>query len=768
MCGLIKEDEIEKCLAKSDKTTIETHNKSIYENLNILKERISINDDALLENLKKVIKYHDYGKANLKFQQKLEKRKSEEILFHHLISPLFYLISNSNSTLKDEDKINIYAIIRHHNRQLELIESLKLDFIDNSLRKALKAVFEDIKDLINIPKNDYDKYINAYLTALISSDYLKQKYFKNLVLTTGFLIRLDHAASGGLEVEEKPITEDRKELLKRALGITDFRPFQKKFGIERKQNYQAIVADTGMGKTGLSVLWSNRKKFYILPNRASVNAMYETLKHIYGENKVGLLHSTSLFNLLENYEDDMSVLKQFDQTRVLSKPVTVCTADQLFTAAFNMPGYEKIYATLSYSDVVIDEIQGFQPQQIIPMLKQIKETKELGTRYLIITATLPDIIAKRLNEYGFCVIDNDIDTVDNIKRHKIRIENKKIEDLSDEILQKFKTNKKILIVTNTVKKAQELYQSLLTNMLLTEKEKHRINILHSRFIWKDRQEKEKNVLDETKQDGDGVYINKDGCIWVCTQLVEASLDIDFDYLFTEAATADSLIQRMGRVWRHRKKDYKGDENIIIATDVEYKVYEKILVEKSVELIQEAIIENSNYLYSKNKREIVKILYSEEKLTEWGSKYLDEWKKFENAINSGWNFILEENAQKAFRDVMTIELIPSNFKDEVIDIYNSFKDFINQINSDANISDRGKKTQKRLEKLKKLKSIQEYKVPVPIYLVNPNVSSKKINCSKPIEWLDKDYAIGFLHENYEYNKVLGLTGKSLALEEDNIL
>lgn len=280
--------------------------------------------------------------------------------------------------------------------------------------------------------------------------------------------------------------------------------------------------------------------------------------------------------------------------------------------------------------------------------------------------------------------------------------------------------------------------------------------------------KEKNVLDETKQDGDGVYINKDGCIWVCTQLVEASLDIDFDYLFTEAATADSLIQRMGRVWRHRKKDYKGDENIIIATDVEYKVYEKILVEKSVELIQEAIIENSNYLYSKNKREIVKILYSEEKLTEWGSKYLDEWKKFENAINSGWNFILEENAQKAFRDVMTIELIPSNFKDEVIDIYNSFKDFINQINSDANISDRGKKTQKRLEKLKKLKSIQEYKVPVPIYLVNPNVSSKKINCSKPIEWLDKDYAIGFLHENYEYNKVLGLTGKSLALEEDNIL
>lgn len=762
MCGLIKEDEIEKCLAKSDGTTIETHNKSIYENLNILKERISIND-AFLKNLKEVIKYHDYGKANLKFQQKLQNGKSEEKLFHHLISPLFYLIANSSHELKEEDKINIYAIVRHHNRQLELIESVKLDFTDNSLKKALKAVFQDIRDFINITKNDYENYINKYLTSLISIDSLKQNYFKNLVLTTGLLIRLDHASSGELEVEEEPIKEDRKELLKKALNIKEFRPFQKKFGIDYKKDFHAIVADTGMGKTGLSVLWSNRKKFYILPNRSSVNAMYETLKHIYGEDKVGLLHSTSLFNFLENYEDDILVLKQYDQTRVLSKSVTVCTADQLFTAAFNMPGYEKIYATLSYSDVVIDEIQGFQPQQIIPILKQIKETKELGTRYLIITATLPDIVSERLNEYGFNVIENDKDTIDNIKRHKIRIENKKIEDFAEEIVGKFKENKKILIVTNTVKKAQEVYKSLTTT--LNEEEKKRINILHSRFIWKDRQEKEKKVLEETKQDKEGNYINKEGCIWVCTQLVEASLDIDFDYIFTEAATADSLIQRMGRVWRHRKLDYcREDENIIIATNVEHRVYEKILVEKSIELIQDKIKNNANYLISKDKREIVKILYSKEKLEEWKSNYLEEWEKFENAINSDWKFILEENAQKAFRDVMTIELIPAKFKEKVKEIYDSIKNIINQINSDSNLLDEEKKTKKRLEKSKRLKSIQAYKVPVPIYLVNPKVSSKMINCSKPIEWLDKAYEIGFLNENYEYDETLGFSGKVIDIEK----
>jgi len=756
---LVEKFALNKLLAKSgnEKKTIKSHIEDLIGNLNLFLERLP---DLLSEEDNEILKYailfHDIGKVNNLFQKKLNGRNVTDIIPHNCLSPLFLK--------KIADKINdqylpllTYIIINHHTRGWKYLinERQGIQLLINEINQKQKQFFNGFQfstETLNLYK---DWLQNA----------LNNRKNKKYIALAGLLIRFDHASSGGLEVEEKPIKEDRQKLLKKALDISCFKPFQKKFGIDYKKDYQAIVADTGMGKTGLSVLWSNRKKFYILPNRASVNAMYETLKHIYGEDNVGLLHSTSLFNLLENYEDDISVLKQYDQTRVLSKPVTVCTADQLFTAAFNMPGYEKIYATLSYSDVVIDEIQGFQPQQIIPILKQIKETKELGARYLIITATLPDIVSKKLSEYGFCVIDNDNDTIDNVKRHKIKIENKKIEDFYGEIIGKFKENKKILIVTNTVKKAQEVYQSLEKSSSLNDEEKKRINILHSRFIWKDRQNKEKKVLEETKQDKECNYVNKEGCIWVCTQLVEASLDIDFDYLFTEAATVDSLVQRMGRVWRHRKEDYDGDENIIIATNVEYKVYEKILVEKSIEMIQKTIEKNSNYLLSKNKREIVKILYSEEKLIEWGSKYLEEWKNFENAINSGWNFILEDNAQRAFRDVMTIELIPAKFGKEVEKIYNSIQEVINQISSDSSLSDKEKKTQKRLEKSKRLKLIQEYKVPVPIYLFNPNVSSKMINCSKPIEWLDKNYEIGFLHKNYEYDNCLGLIGKAIEVEEN---
>lgn len=53
-------------------------------------------------------------------------------------------------------------------------------------------------------------------------------------------------------------------------------------------------------------------------------------------------------------------------------------------------------------------------------------------------------------------------------------------------------------------------------------------------------------------------------IWITTQIVEASLDVDFDYLFTEMSTLDSLFQRFGRCFRSRH--YKKEEpNVYIYT-----------------------------------------------------------------------------------------------------------------------------------------------------------------------------------------------------------
>ena len=745
---IVNKFKLDKMLAKSNGENLVSHIENLLSQVDVLQKRCSyVLSDRELCILKFAILFHDLGKTNILFQKKLRGHETDDIIPHNFLSPLFLKVVKEK--ISDEKlQLITYAIINHHKRGWKYLsnERFGIDLLLENIKNHQSEFFTNFRFK--------EETLSSYRSWI--SEVINKRKSKEFIKISGLLIRFDHAASGDLEVEEEPIQEDRKKLLINYLQSkgksTQLRPFQEKFGICQKKDYQCIVADTGLGKTGLSVLWSKRKKFYILPNRASVNAMYKTLSEIYGEDKVGLLHSTALFNLLEqNDNDDISIIKDYEQTRVLSKPVTVCTADQLFTAAFNMPGYEKIYATLAYSDVIIDEIQGFQPQQIIPILKQIKETNELGTRYLIITATLPDIVAKKLEEMGFDVVIDDKDTIDTIKRHKIKIEGRKIEDLTDDIYSKYQQNKKVLVVTNTVKKSQEVYEKLKKEFEEKFENKDKLNLLHSRFIWKDRQAKEKAILAECDQDDTGNYKNSEGCIWVATQLVEASLDIDFDFLFTEASTADSLIQRMGRVWRHRKTDYIGEENVIIACDVEYRIYEEDLTKKSIEKIKKKLREG--YLLSTNKREIVKEIYSEERLK--NSKYLEEWQKFENQINSGWQFILEDNAQKAFRDVMTVELIPAIYREQ---IENLVKDLQN-LNQNNSLS----KECKKLKRVEILKQIQEYKVPVPIYLVNPKVSQKIINTSIPIEWLDRNYDIGILNSGYEYDKELGLLCKSRFID-----
>ena len=271
------------------------------------------------------------------------------------------------------------------------------------------------------------------------------------------------------------------------------RPFQTTFS--SKENSLCVVADTGLGKTGLSVLWAKRKKFYILPNRASVNAMFTTLEGIYGKGKVGLLDSTAFSVLLDDNKEDNKeqsdnkyLVHEYEQTKVLSKPVTVCTADQLFVAAFHAPGYEKIYATMAYSDVIIDEIQGFSPMQIVPIISQMRETMNLGARYLVITATLPYIATKELENIGVTVEQNHPETIDPVKRHRVSVRHQSsILDLVDEIVCRYQERKKVLVICNTVGMAQKVYSAIERCLTDANNNNDALNLLHSRLLWQTRQ-----------------------------------------------------------------------------------------------------------------------------------------------------------------------------------------------------------------------------------------------------------------------------------------
>lgn len=746
------------------------HTATLMNNYALMKSRVEIPLLSEIDDLlQSAIRNHDRGKANLRFAAKLDTHKqSNETFFHHILSPLYYFREISNSRLNWENRAVVAsAIMRHHARQLEIISDIELHGSNSRYGEEIVKFQEEMSEFYRLDKGNFRKLVAQYLNSIARlHNKLKNDYElkKKLILLTGLLIRLDHSASGGLEVEELPVSSNRKSLLQKYINSEDLRPFQTTFS--SKENSLCVVADTGLGKTGLSVLWAKRKKFYILPNRASVNAMYDTLEDIYGKGNVGLLHSTAFSVLFDNNSeknkgyDNKYLVHEYEQTKVLSKPITVCTADQLFVSAFHTPGYEKIYATMAYSDVIIDEIQGFSPMQIVPIISQMRETMNLGARYLVITATLPYIVIKELENIGVTVVQNHPETIDPVKRHRISIRHQSnILNLISEIVCRYQERKKVLVICNTVRMAQKVYSTLKCSLTDAGNNRDSLNLLHSRLLWQTRQLREKQIKEACRQYPlSHKYTHDAGCIWVTTQLVEASLDIDFEYLFTEVSTSDSLIQRMGRIWRHAIIDYHGPHNIIIAGSVEPKsnnnIYDPLLRERSVQMI-EASLDKQDYLLSPAKRNIVANLYNLENLH--GTNYLSQWKQITNlflSTASGSN--LTELKERKFREVATIDLVPERYLDEIRPIVDTLesRECFTKLSKD----------ERKIKRWTLLSEINKYKVPIPLYCLNAGYAQYLGINGSPYKIISMKYNVACLNAGYEYNSEIGFTGKTIELEE----
>jgi CRISPR-associated endonuclease/helicase Cas3 len=121
-----------------------------------------------------------------------------------------------------------------------------------------------------------------------------------------------------------------------------------------------------------------------------------------------------------------------------------------------------------------------------------------------------------------------------------------------------------VVVCNTVARAQETYRALREELGLVHGEQ--ILLFHARFREKDRQEIERRVLQlfgPPDANGDRTASRPPGrFVLVATQVVEQSLDVDFDLMVSDMAPADLLLQRAGRLRRHRRSDRgAGDDTL---------------------------------------------------------------------------------------------------------------------------------------------------------------------------------------------------------------
>lgn len=543
--------------AKSDPPeSINEHTEKLLRNLKILRnvyENIvdkNPNVDERLWNLLEIAcVYHDIGKVYSPFQniilEKLGKEKlyttfDYESIKHEQLSPMFIPTDDLNY---NEKKLIYQAIYYHHCRVHKKVNS---NLVEKIIKEDILPRYDNIRSEIKYKlKDDLDCNYLGYVLGRNKIDEESEVYIKYCLLK-GLLHRLDHSSSADVLVENKT-EQSLGECTENSLKFKGYNGKNElqKFCKDNISNNILVIGSTGIGKTEAATIWSDiGKTFFTLPIRTSINAIYDRIKFDIGYKDVGLLHSSAV-DYLEEKEDKFDY-HLYEQTKNLGNRVIVCTIDQIFPFIFRYNGYEKIYATLAFSKVIIDEIQAYSPEITAIILKGIKMINDIGGKFMIMTATLPRIYKDELEKMGIKFKFGEF--LKPIMRHKLSINDNSLDNDIENIINKASSSK-VLVILNTIDKANELY------LKIKEKNIENVNVLHSRFIKNDRSNKENSIINFSKER------EKTG-IWITTQIVEASLDIDFDYLFTEMSTLDSLFQRCGRCYRSRKYE-KNEPNIYV-------------------------------------------------------------------------------------------------------------------------------------------------------------------------------------------------------------
>mgnify|MGYP002647376095 FL=1 len=603
---------------------------------------------------------HDLGKVNLVFQAMIcpklaekfyiDVRKTQQIPHGFLSAVTISLdeFDDLSELFSDKDfGPFITAVYYHHDREDHYNSPAIRKYAEKYYMKQIEEYLNRKIRKLNCSNLDDLLFRNNVYTGKYIPD---SNAWKEYLLIKGLLNKFDYTVSAGYENAESVIDLHEKKLVKnieKFLNGKELRPAQKFMKMNRDKNL-IVIAPTGSGKTEASLLWMNgEKSFYTLPLKVSSNAIYLRIKENYEYKDVALLHSDAMAVYLREYNGNEDIGEKYERSKMLSQPLTVCTVDQLFRFVYRALGTEIFAATLKYSKLVLDEIQAYEPRVIATIIYGLKMIQEMGGKFAIITATFPPVLKYFMEQYGLVegkqYIFKDFTgkeyLVEKYPRHKVEIRHSEMN--LDEIRLRGK-NRKVLVICNTVSKAQKLYKKL---------EGENVWLLHSKYIRRDRAFLERKIMGFSESGESG--------IWITTQIVEASLDIDFDILYTEMCTADSLLQRMGRC--NRKGRYCPNEANIVVFDnrngvsegKRRSVYEDKLYDRSLELL-------SKYEH---------ILFSEDKKTAYMNEVysvdgVKETIYFENIQKDLKLFSeihpTEYSADEAeVRDIRSVTIVPEN-------------------------------------------------------------------------------------------------------------
>jgi CRISPR-associated endonuclease/helicase Cas3 len=416
------------------------------------------------------------------------------------------------------------------------------------------------------------------------------------ILARGTLVQADHLASarmGSARVGPLPrLRWDAKDVLGRA-GLSDETLYEHQKGAWDAPGSALLIAPTGSGKTEAALLWAVRqgrpRLFYALPYQASMNAMYDRLRAIFGD-ATGLLHGRSALALYQRLMDQDYTPKEATRLARWARnvaalhyhPVKVFSPYQMLKAAYQLKGYEAMLADYVQAAFVFDEVHAYEPRRLALILETVRFLRErLDALFLVMSATMPRPVRERLARAlpDAQSLQASESLYRAFARHRVHIlEGNLLEEgVLDLVLRAFREGNLVLVACNTVGQAQAVYRALRGRV--PPARRRDLHLLHGRFHGVDRQEKER-CIQQAAQLGS---TERRPILLVATQVVEVSLNLDLDVLFSEPAPLEALVQRFGRVNRKRRAD---SAPVYVCTEPEdgQGVYDPALVQASLALL----------------------------------------------------------------------------------------------------------------------------------------------------------------------------------------
>ncbi len=374
---------------------------------------------------------------------------------------------------------------------------------------------------------------------------------------------------------------------------------------------QLIILEdvTGAGKTEASFILAKRLMeianydglFIGLPTMATANGMYSRTAKIYKkffapneQPSLVLAHGAKGLSkefretiISDKITEDVSYAKDEESAsanclewladsskKATLADVAVGTIDQVLISILLSKFQSLRMFGMMNKILILDEVHAYDSYMNELIETLLKAQAKIGAIVILLSATLPNELKNKfISAYQLGNIENQKEenlpyplitqTVFNQPPILIPVATReevkrtvKVELIHDEteiysLIEKSVQDKKCVCwIRNTVTDAMSSFEILSSN---TNYQKENIILFHARFAMGDRLDKEQEVLKLFGKDSNTK--DRRGKIVIATQVVEQSLDLDFDVMISDLAPIDLVIQRAGRLHRHtRDKD----------------------------------------------------------------------------------------------------------------------------------------------------------------------------------------------------------------------